>query len=168
MIGPPWPAGGVLMLEDDVRLDADVEWWLEQCVAADRPVMGYLAEGCRQNHPPHVLQEYEERGCVTPGLYPIRHEHCAWGAQCVYLPAWFLAQLWADPRLHSTEADGKAIDALLALVWGQLPSRKLPLVAIPNFCRHLGYDSVLKLTWRRNQGPRKASVSLTHDWRACG
>lgn len=130
------------MLEDDVRLQRSWRKWVQAAQGVGRTVVGYAS------YPklyPQWFRDAEEAGePVTPGLYGLKNPPGFWGAQCVWFPRHALNELWADPRLHSLEADGVPIDTFLAKHWTQASRHAQPLLAIPNFCEHVAPPSVLR------------------------
>lgn len=142
----PWPKAGVLMLEDDVRLHDDWRDWVGLSIIEQRPVFGYMSYS--KCYPGHIRESIEKGECVKAGLYPMEHVNGMWGTQCVYLPHWFLEQIWNDERLHAGPdvpgIDGWPIDNYFAVVMGNLPKSRTPLIAVPNFCAHVNPPAVLK------------------------
>lgn len=151
-LAKPWPTGGVLMLEDDVRLHDDWRAWVGLSIIEQRPVFGYMSY--KRCYPGHIREQIEKGECVKAGLYPMEHANGLWGAQCVYLPLWFLSMIWEDERLHAGPEmpgmDGWPIDHFFAVVMGGLRKPQMPLVAVPNFADHLSPPSVLKPERRPN------------------
>jgi len=141
----PWPAGGVLMLEDDVRLDPDIGNWIALAIGSERPTFLYSAYS--RNHPDWFSAAHNRNPQNMPhfarGLYRLERAPEVWGAQAVYLPKMILSMMWNDPRLHSTEMDGSPIDGFFRRFFVSIPKRYLPLLALPNPVEHLSPPAVL-------------------------
>lgn len=142
----------MLLLEDDVRLAADWRHWMALCQESGRPVVGYASYP--KLYPRWFRTAKDAAAPVTPGVYGMECAPGFWGSQCVYLPKFFLEEIWEDARLHSLEEDGQPFDTFLARHWIQAPLRSQPLLAIPNFCEHLAPGSVLR--------PRQPNYSYSY------
>ena len=148
----PWPAGGVLMLEDDVRLDADIHDWIAVARALGRTTFFYSAYV--RNHPGWFFAAHTQTPELMPpfarGLYRLERPPELWGAQAVYLPRSVLALMWQDERLHSEELDGSPIDDFFRRFFTSVPKSQLPYLALPNPVEHLAPLSVVNKDRRQH------------------
>lgn len=159
----PWPDGGVLMLEDDIRLRTDWRPLLDLIVSSDFPTVCCTLELTTIPHPwAHMIRERHPKRApprVKPRVVPVVRSVTFYGTQCVYMPRWFLDVLWADNRLHAEKPEGMAFDSLLTAMQQDMPAPIGLNLCIPDLADHLSPPPVAN----RSKHVRKPFM---FDWEA--
>lgn len=144
----PWPAGGVLVLEDDIRFRRDWKRVLDVIVDADYPtVCCTLPLECIPA-PFSAWVRAEQDGQlsnvkVKPRVVPLVRPISFYGTQAVYLPKWFLPHVISHELLYTQPPTGKAFDGFLNGLMMEQPSSLGLMVAVPDLVDHLSLPSVL-------------------------
>lgn len=144
----PWPEGGVLLLEDDVRFRQDWQRVLDVIVDADYPtVCCTLPLECIPA-PFSAWARAEADGQLTnikvkPRVAPLVRPISFYGTQAVYLPKWFLPHVISHELLYTQPPKGKAFDGFLNGLMLEQPSSLGLMIAIPDLVDHLSLPSVL-------------------------
>ena len=152
----PWPNGGILALEDDVRLRSDWRQLLEVIVQADYPtVCCTLPIECLPA-PFSAWARAEQDGQlhdikVKPRVAPLVRPIAFYGTQAIYIPKWFLPHRWSLEVLHVKPPSGKAFDGLWNGWMLDNPTPVGMMVSVPDLVDHTSPQSVLD----PNRKPRK-------------
>jgi len=162
-----YPSGGLLLIEDDIRLRADWRELLWVIVQGDYPTICCSLELRTIPAPFSALAraDLNEPPTVRPRVAPMVNTGEYYGSQCVYLPKWFIPNITSQELMMSDSPRGMAFDGVLNYMAGQTPVNLGLMVSIPDLAHHTSPPAVLN--------PLRP-VRMEHmfdwriDWRAYG